>query len=64
MGVLIAAKVPARKLRLFINTKTQLRGFHQKMINKAFEEKIKEIIQNVIRYANNNETSYTEITHS
>ena len=26
-----------------IYTKTQLRGFHQKMINEAFEEKIKEI---------------------
>jgi hypothetical protein len=43
-----------------IYTKTQLRGFHQKMINEAFEEKIKEIIIEVIRYANNNHTSYTQ----
>ena len=44
-----------------IYTKTQLRGFHQKMINQAFEEKIKEIIQAVIQSANGNITSYTEI---
>ena len=44
-----------------IYTKTQLRGFHQKMINEVFEEKIKEIIQAVIQSANNNQTSYTEI---
>ena len=43
-----------------IYTKTQLRGFHQKMINEAFEEKIKEIIMQVIHYANNNLTSYTQ----
>jgi hypothetical protein len=43
-----------------IYTKTQLRGFHQKMINEAFEEKIQEIIKDVIRYANNNLTSYTQ----
>jgi hypothetical protein len=43
-----------------IYTKTQLRGFHQKMINEVFEEKIKEIIMEVIRYANNNLTSYTQ----
>lgn len=44
-----------------IYTKTQLRGLHQKMINEQFEEAIKEIIKNVINYANNNQTSYTEI---
>jgi hypothetical protein len=44
-----------------IYTKTQLRGFHQKMINEAFEEKIKEIIKAVIQFANHNQTSYTEI---
>jgi hypothetical protein len=44
-----------------IYTKTQLRGFHQKMINEVFEEKIKEIIKSVIQSANNNQTSYTEI---
>ena len=44
-----------------IYTKTQLRGFHQKMINETFEEKIKEIIQYVIQSANNNITSYTQI---
>ncbi len=44
-----------------IYTKTQLRGFHQKMINETFEEKIKEIIQNVILCARNNITSFTEI---
>ncbi len=44
-----------------IYTKTQLRGFHQKMINEAFEEKIKEIIIEVIRSANSNLTSYTVI---
>ena len=43
-----------------IYTKTQLRGFHQKMINEAFEDKIKEIIIGVIHYANNNQTSYTQ----
>ena len=44
-----------------IYTKTQLRAFHQKSINEAFEEKIKEIIKAVIQSANNNQTSYTEI---
>lgn len=44
-----------------IYTKTQLRGFHQKMINEVFEEKIKEIIKAVIQSANNNQTSYTQI---
>jgi len=44
-----------------IYTKTQMRGFHQKSINEAFEEKIKEIIQNVILCARGNITSYTEI---
>lgn len=44
-----------------IYTKTQLRGFHQKMINEAFEEKIEEIIKTVIQYANNNKTSYEQI---
>jgi hypothetical protein len=44
-----------------IYTKTQLRGFRQKRINEKFEEKIKEIIQNVITCAYNNITSYTEI---
>jgi len=44
-----------------IYTKTQLRGFHQKRINEAFEEKINEIVQEVIRYAGSNITSYTEI---
>jgi len=44
-----------------IYTKTQLRGFHQKMINEVFEEKIKEIIIEVIRSANSNLTSYTQI---
>lgn len=43
-----------------IYTKTQLRGFHQKMINEVFEEKIKEIITEVIRSANSNLTSYTQ----
>lgn len=43
-----------------IYTKTQLRGFHQKMINEVFEEKIKEIIEEVIRSANGNLTSYTQ----
>jgi hypothetical protein len=43
-----------------IYTKTQLRGFHQKMINEAFEEKIKEVIKDVIMYANRNLTSYTQ----
>ena len=43
-----------------IYTKTQLRGFHQKMINEVFEEKIKEIIVEVIRSANSNLTSYTQ----
>jgi len=44
-----------------IYTKTQLRGFYQKSINEAFEEKIKEIIQNVVQSARNNITSFTEI---
>ena len=44
-----------------IYTKAQLRGFHQKMIDEVFEEKIKEIIKAVIQSANNNQTSYTEI---
>ena len=44
-----------------IYTKTQLRGFHQKSINEAFEEKIKEIIQNIIQQARGDITSYTEI---
>jgi len=44
-----------------IYTKTQLRAFHQKMIDEIFEEKIKEIIQNVIQHARGNQTSYTEI---
>ena len=43
-----------------IYTKTQLRGFHQKMLNEVFEEKIKEIIIEVIRSANSNLTSYTQ----
>ena len=44
-----------------IYTKTQLRGFHQKTINETFDEKIKEILKTIIRYANNNQTSYAEI---